>query len=72
MLRTRVLTAVVLAPIILAIVMLGEPWLSLLVGFVAFLAGGLWVAIVSIVLAQRARTSSATPMSGLSSTVAVG
>jgi len=38
MLRTRVLTAVVLAPIILAIVLLGEPWMSLLVGVAAFLA----------------------------------
>lgn len=38
MLRTRVITALVLAPIILAIVLLGEPWLSLLVGVVAFLA----------------------------------
>ncbi len=38
MLRTRVLTAVVLAPIILAIVLLGEPWMSLLIGIAAFLA----------------------------------
>ncbi|MDQ3345130.1 MAG: phosphatidate cytidylyltransferase [Chloroflexota bacterium] len=38
MLRTRVLSALVLAPIILAIVLLGEPWLSLLVGIAAFLA----------------------------------
>ena len=38
MLRTRVLTALVLVPIILAIVLLGEPWLSLLVGVAAFLA----------------------------------
>jgi len=38
MLRTRVLTAVVLAPIILAIVLLGEPWMSLLIGVAAFLA----------------------------------
>ncbi len=38
MLRTRVLTAAVLAPIILAIVLLGEPWMSLLVGVAAFLA----------------------------------
>lgn len=38
MLRTRVLTALVLAPIILAIVLLGEPWLSLLIGVAAFLA----------------------------------
>ncbi len=37
MLRTRVLTALVLVPIILAIVLLGEPWLSLLIGVVAFL-----------------------------------
>jgi phosphatidate cytidylyltransferase len=36
-LRTRVLTALVLVPIILAIVLLGEPWLSLLIGVVAFL-----------------------------------
>ena len=38
LLRTRVLTAVVLAPIILAIVLFGEPWLSLLIGVAAFLA----------------------------------
>ncbi|HEX7196882.1 MAG TPA: phosphatidate cytidylyltransferase [Candidatus Limnocylindria bacterium] len=38
MLRTRTVTAAVLAPIILAIVLLGEPWLSLLVGVAAFLA----------------------------------
>jgi len=37
-LRVRVLPALVLAPIILAIVLLGEPWLSLLVGVAAFLA----------------------------------
>jgi phosphatidate cytidylyltransferase len=38
MLRTRLLTAALLAPLILAIVVLGEPWLSLLVGVLAFLA----------------------------------
>ncbi len=38
MLRTRVLTAVVLAPIIVAIVLVGEPWMSVLVGVAAFLA----------------------------------
>jgi phosphatidate cytidylyltransferase len=38
MLRTRVLTAVVLAPVVIGAVLLGEPWLSLLVGFAAFLA----------------------------------
>jgi phosphatidate cytidylyltransferase len=38
MLRTRLVTALILAPLILAIVVLGEPWLSLLVGIVAFLA----------------------------------
>ncbi|MDQ4035094.1 MAG: phosphatidate cytidylyltransferase [Chloroflexota bacterium] len=38
MLRTRIVTAAVLAPIILVIVVLGEPWLSLLVGVAAFLA----------------------------------
>ena len=38
MLRTRLLTAAVLAPLILAIVVLGEPWLSLLIGVAAFLA----------------------------------
>jgi phosphatidate cytidylyltransferase len=37
-LRTRVISALVLVPIILAIVLLGEPWLSLLVGVAAFLA----------------------------------
>jgi phosphatidate cytidylyltransferase len=37
-LKTRLVSAAVLAPIIIAIVLLGEPWLSLLVGVVAFLA----------------------------------
>jgi phosphatidate cytidylyltransferase len=37
-LRTRLLTAIFLAPLILAIVVLGEPWLSLLIGIVGFLA----------------------------------
>jgi len=37
-LRTRVISALVLVPIIVAIVLLGEPWLSLLVGVAAFLA----------------------------------
>jgi phosphatidate cytidylyltransferase len=38
MLRTRLLTALFLAPLILAIVVLGEPWQSLLIGIVGFLA----------------------------------
>ena len=38
MLRTRLLTAAVLAPLILLVVVLGEPWLSLLIGVAAFLA----------------------------------
>ena len=38
LLRTRVLTALVLAPMIIVIVLLGEPWVSLLVGIAAFLA----------------------------------
>jgi phosphatidate cytidylyltransferase len=38
MLRTRLLTAAILGPVILAVVLLGEPWLSLLIGLVAFLA----------------------------------
>lgn len=38
MLKTRLLTAAILGPIILAIVLLGEPWMSVLVGAVAFLA----------------------------------
>jgi phosphatidate cytidylyltransferase len=37
-LRTRLITAAVLAPIIVVVILLGEPWLSLLVGFIAFLA----------------------------------
>jgi phosphatidate cytidylyltransferase len=37
-LGTRLLTAAVLAPIVIAVVLLGEPWLSLLVGAAAFLA----------------------------------
>lgn len=38
MLRTRILTAAILAPLVLAVVLLGEPWLSLLVGVAAVLA----------------------------------
>ncbi len=38
MLRTRILTAVILAPLVLAVVVLGEPWVSLLIGVAAFLA----------------------------------
>ena len=37
MLRTRLIAAVVLAPIVLAVVLLGEPWVSLLVGLIVFL-----------------------------------
>jgi phosphatidate cytidylyltransferase len=38
MLRTRVLTAALLAPLTVAVVILGEPWFSLMIGVVAFLA----------------------------------
>jgi phosphatidate cytidylyltransferase len=38
MLRTRLISAAVLAPLVLAVIFLGEPWLSLLVGVIAFLA----------------------------------
>jgi phosphatidate cytidylyltransferase len=38
MLRTRVITAAILAPVVLAAILLGEPWVSLLVGLVVFLA----------------------------------
>jgi phosphatidate cytidylyltransferase len=38
MLITRVATAAVLAPIVVAIVLVGEPWVSVTVGLVAFLA----------------------------------
>jgi len=38
MLRTRLITAAILVPVILVIVVLGEPWLSLLIGVAAFLA----------------------------------
>lgn len=38
MLRTRVAAAAVLAPVVLAVAILGEPWVSLLVGLVVFLA----------------------------------
>jgi phosphatidate cytidylyltransferase len=37
MLRTRVLTAVVLVPVVLVIIFLGEPWLSITVGALVFL-----------------------------------
>jgi phosphatidate cytidylyltransferase len=38
MLATRVLTAAVLAPLIVVVALLGEPWLSLLIGLIVFLA----------------------------------
>lgn len=38
MLRTRLVSAAVLAPVVLAVVLLGEPWVSLLVGLIVFLA----------------------------------
>lgn len=38
MLRTRVITAAVLGPIVLVVVVLGEPWVSLLIGLIVFLA----------------------------------
>ncbi|HEY7332144.1 MAG TPA: phosphatidate cytidylyltransferase [Candidatus Limnocylindria bacterium] len=38
MLRTRIAAAAVLAPVVLAVAILGEPWVSLLVGLVVFLA----------------------------------
>lgn len=38
MLTTRLITAAILGPLILVVVLLGEPWLSMLVGVVAFLA----------------------------------
>jgi phosphatidate cytidylyltransferase len=38
MLRTRLLTAAILGPIVLAVVLAGEPWLSLLVAIAAVLA----------------------------------
>lgn len=38
MFRTRILTAAVLGPLIIVIVLFGEPWLSLLIGAAAFLA----------------------------------
>lgn len=38
MLQTRVLSAAILAPLTVAVVVLGEPWFSLLIGVVAFLA----------------------------------
>jgi phosphatidate cytidylyltransferase len=37
-LRTRVLTAAVLAPLVVVVALVGEPWLSLLVGLIVFLA----------------------------------
>ena len=38
MLTTRLISAGILAPIVVAIVLLGEPWLSLMVGLLVFLA----------------------------------
>ena len=38
MLLTRVLSAAILIPIVVAVILLGEPWISLLVGLIAFLA----------------------------------
>lgn len=38
MLRTRILTALILGPIVIGAILLGEPWLSILIALVAFLA----------------------------------
>jgi phosphatidate cytidylyltransferase len=38
MLATRLVTAAILAPLVLAVAVLGEPWISLLVGVAGFLA----------------------------------
>ena len=38
MLGTRVLTAALLAPLVVLVALLGEPWLSLLIGLIVFLA----------------------------------
>ncbi len=38
MLRTRLLTAAILAPIVLAVVLVGEPWVTIVVAIVIFLA----------------------------------
>lgn len=38
MLRTRAATAAILAPLVLVVAFLGEPWVSLLIGVAAFLA----------------------------------
>jgi len=38
MLRTRLLSAAVLTPIVVAVALVGEPWLAILVGLVTFLA----------------------------------
>ncbi len=38
MLRTRLMSAAILIPIVVAVALLGEPWLAILVGLVAFLA----------------------------------
>jgi phosphatidate cytidylyltransferase len=46
MLRTRALTAALLGPATVAIVVLGEPWFSLLIGIVAFLAMAELVALL--------------------------
>lgn len=46
MLRTRLLSAGILAPVVLVIVVLGEPWLSVLIGILAFLALAELIALV--------------------------
>ncbi len=38
MLRTRVISAATLGPLVVLVVLIGEPWLSLMVGLIAFLA----------------------------------
>lgn len=38
MLRTRLLTAILLGPIVIAVALFGEPWLAILLGVIAFLA----------------------------------
>jgi phosphatidate cytidylyltransferase len=69
MLRTRLLTAAILAPIILAIVLVGEPWLSLLIGIAAVLA---FVELTSLLDAAGYEPPPALTIGGGTALVAAG
>jgi phosphatidate cytidylyltransferase len=69
MLRTRLLTAAILAPIVLAAVLAGEPWLSLLIGIAGLLA---FVELVALLHAAGFEPPHALTIGGGTALVAAG